>query len=299
MLDVKMQVLWWLESGERQVDIGGTLVLATSNIRTILKNSKKLKTSAKSTTAFIATKLTHSRSNMLEKIEQLLSVRVEDQTQRHMPVSQLLIMEKAKRIFNHLQEQGEGPTTETFGASRGWFDRFKHRSNLHSIKGEAASADHQAALELPDTFKAIIEHDNCPPHPVFNVGETGLYWKHMPSRTFINQEEKHVSGFKAAKDRFTLLLGGNTSGDFSLKPMLIYHSMTPQAMKGYSKEHLSVKWKFKRKEGGKKGGGVTRDIFQQCSVIARKMTWSPERCWCSTTPLATLRIWTAYDLYFL
>jgi hypothetical protein len=54
------------------------------------------------------------------------------------------------------------------------------------VSGEAASADHQAALEFPDTFKAIIKHGNYPPQLVFNVDETGLYWKHMPSRTFIN-----------------------------------------------------------------------------------------------------------------
>jgi hypothetical protein len=124
---------------------------------------------------------------------------------------------------------------------------------------EAVSADHQAALEFPDTFKAIIEHGNYPPQLVFNVDETGLYWKHMPSCTFINREQKHASGFKAAKDRFTLLLGGNTSGDFKLKPMIIYHSMTPQAMKGYSKEHPPVIWKSNKK----KKAWLTRDILMQ------------------------------------
>jgi hypothetical protein len=103
-LDVKMQVLWRLESGEHQVDISRALGLATSTTRAILKNAEKIKTSAKSTTALIASKLTHSRSNLLEKMERLLSIWVEDQTQCHMPVSQLLIMEKAKSIFNHLQE---------------------------------------------------------------------------------------------------------------------------------------------------------------------------------------------------
>jgi hypothetical protein len=73
-----MQVLWRLESGERKVDIGRALGIVTSTIRTILKNAEKIKTSAKFTTALIATKLTHSRSNLLEKMECLLSIWVED-----------------------------------------------------------------------------------------------------------------------------------------------------------------------------------------------------------------------------
>jgi hypothetical protein len=56
--------------------------------------------------------------------------------------------------------------------------------------------------------------------------------------------------------QYCTVLGGNTSGDFKLKPMLICHSMTPLAMKGYSKEHLPVIWKSNKK------AWLTRDIFQ-------------------------------------
>jgi hypothetical protein len=46
----------------------------------------------------------------------------------------------------------------------------------------------------------------------------------MPARTYLAKEEKVSPGHKVAKDRLTLLLGGNAAGGFKLKTMLVYHS---------------------------------------------------------------------------
>ena len=70
---------------------------------------------------------------------------------------------------------------------------------------------------------------------VFNVDETGLFWKRMPARTYISKEEKCAPGFKAAKDHMTRLLGVNAAEDLKLKPLLVYHVETTRAMKGYSR----------------------------------------------------------------
>lgn len=65
----------------------------------------------------------------------------------------------------------------------------------------------------------------------------------MPTRTFLTKEEKTAPGFKAAKDRFTLLFCSNASGRFRCKPMLVYREENPRALKNKNKDFLPVFWK--------------------------------------------------------
>lgn len=87
---------------------------------------------------------------------------------------------------------------------------------------KTSSADKAGAIEFKEiTFKHVIAEGGYKAKQVFNLDETGLFWKRMPSRTFISIEEKSAPGLKAAKDRCTLLFRVNAFVDCKLKPLMI------------------------------------------------------------------------------
>ena len=61
--------------------------------------------------------------------------------------------------------------------------------------------------------------------------------------SYISKEEKLMPGYKAAKDRLTLLFGGNASGDMKLKPLLVHHSENPRTLQNIGKDSFPVVWK--------------------------------------------------------
>ncbi|KAM5208853.1 tigger transposable element-derived protein 1-like isoform 1-T1 [Hipposideros larvatus] len=256
-LHMKLEVLRRFEKGEKLTQIARALGLATSTVASIRVNRDKIWASSQAATPVSAKQLTRCRGVVMGHMERLLSLWIEEQKQQDLPISTLLIQDKARRLFAQLQhEQGAGTQAETFGASNGWFARFKARHNV-LLTDEPAVADAQAAACYPLVLRTILEEGRYSPHQVFNVDETGLFWKRLPERMLLALERVASPGPKAPKDHLTLLLGGNAAGDFKLKPLLVYPSENPRALKGCSKASLPVIWRSNRNDW------LTPSIFQE------------------------------------
>ncbi|GFT84622.1 tigger transposable element-derived protein 1 [Trichonephila clavipes] len=111
-----------------------------------------------------------------------------------------------------------------------------------TITGESATADEGAAKIFPEELAKIIVDGDYSADQVFNADETGLYWKKLPNSTYIAKNEKTASRHKASKDRVTLLLCSNASGDRMLKPLLINKSLRPRVLKGKDLKQLPMHW---------------------------------------------------------
>ncbi|XP_053646540.2 tigger transposable element-derived protein 1 isoform X2 [Cherax quadricarinatus] len=242
-LNKKLEMITLGEKGFTMTEIGRKLGLARQTVSTIVNAKEKVLDQVKSSTP-LNTKVIRKRDGLIADMEKVLLVWIEKQSSQNLSLTRGIIQDKALSIFNSMKaERGEKAAEDTFEASRGWFQRFKDRCQLsNKVDGEIVSAG-----GYQREIARIIECGKYTKHQIFNVDEIALYWKKMPSRTFIAKEEKSMHGFKAGKDRLTLLLGVNAAGDCKLKPMMIYHSENPGALKNYVKGSLPVCYRYNSK----------------------------------------------------
>lgn len=248
-LGKKLEILDSLKNGERTSAVAKQFKLGESTIRAIKNNEIAIRKSIIDGTQLSSKLSSYTRDTFLEKTEQALRIFIEDLTQKRIPISGCLIKEKARKFYEEI-EKIELPTSSSsrgnkkFVASNGWLSQFIKRNAFHNLKirGDAASADQEAGKTFPETLAKIIEDGGYSPDQVFNADETGLFWKKMPNRTYIAKTEKKACGFKASKDRITLLFCSNASGDRMLKPLLVNRFYRPRALKGKNLNHLPVHW---------------------------------------------------------
>ncbi|XP_070612805.1 tigger transposable element-derived protein 1-like [Erythrolamprus reginae] len=213
----KIELLDMLKAGRSNVDVGRHYGINESTVRYIRKDEKKIRQTSQITFNKAAKRMVTPRNKRLMKMEAALSVWVQDCRKKSIALDTNTIRTKAQQLYNRLEDteggdadegnadEGAGdsedpqPSTSsassapaTFTASKGWFEKFQRRYGLKSVSlhGEAASADTGAAENFVQrTFKDLIAEGGYLPEQVFNMDETGLFWKRMPSRTFLMQDE--------------------------------------------------------------------------------------------------------------
>lgn len=91
----------------------------------------------------------------------------------------------------------------------------------------------------------------------------------MGNSTYITEAVKKLPGFRAFKDKLTLVLCDNPALDFKPKPLLVYLAENPQALCGKTKSHLPIFLEVSKKSW------VTavffKDRFHNCFTTRAKM----------------------------
>src|SRR5258707_3441214 len=78
---------------------------------------------------------------------------------------------------------------------------------------------------------------------IFNMDETGLFWKLTPNRTLATEAR---GGGKKSKDRVTLALTVNGDGSEKLEPWIIGKSQNPRCFKKINRRLLRVEYRHNK-----------------------------------------------------
>ena len=254
-----------VEAGESKCLVARHFNVNESTVRTVLKSTESLKKAVEDTSPRAVSHIMHvSKDRYISKMENALFEWLQDCYHKKLSCSRPVIQNRARDIYKELLDKDnvQDRSNFTFNASRGWLDKFQKRYAVDNrvISGEAASADQEAATAYLEEFKRIVTEGGYSADQVFNADETCLYWKLMPKRTYLAKEQEKLPGFKTAKERVSLLFCTNATGDFKPKPVCIYRSAHPRALKNVSLNTLPVIWR------SNKTAWMTRAIFEEWFV---------------------------------
>ena len=253
-VEEKLAVVDRVKNGESQAKVCRELNLAGGTLRGWLKDEGKLREFVHSVdeTGGLARK--RARKAKDDDLDKSLYTWFVQQQQSGVPLSGPIVAAQAEKFDRQLN----GPDSE-FKASSGWLWRFLKRHGIGQItlSGEIRSADNEAADAYPATLKTIIEEGGYVDEQIYNTDETGVYYKMLPDKTLaVKSDEHRKEGFKAIKDRLTLLFTVNKTGSHKLKPLCIGKSRAPRCF-----HHVNMK-ALPFIHANSKNAWMTSDIFE-------------------------------------
>lgn len=146
---MKMKIITKYENGQSLSAISRELGLSVSTVNTIVKDADRIKEHVRRSAPMKSTIITKQRSRAIYETENLLTIWIKDQIQKHMPLTTVLIKAKARSLYRDIKQKfPDAP--ESFVASTGWFSRFKKRAGLHTAKAstQAVRGDAEATEGL-------------------------------------------------------------------------------------------------------------------------------------------------------
>ena len=142
------------------------------------------------------------------------------------------LIAKAKEIATRLGIDG-------FEGSSGWLTKWKGRYNIKKIRVSGESGDVSGATisswkeRLPELLQGYKAED------IFNLDETGCFWRALPESGFGERGKKH-SGGKKSKKRITIAFLVSATGAKET-PVVIWNSKKP-CFRGFDVRSLPVKY---------------------------------------------------------
>lgn len=171
-----------------------------------------------------------TRFPLLEEALRMWHLQAETRTK----VTPAMLIAKARQLAKSL-----GISEEQLKFSPGWFDSYKQRYGyrvyrFHGEAGLVSPADVAAARV--HMIKILKEYK---PECIYNMDETGLYYRMPPDKGLAT---KQLSGVKPDKTRITMGFTANADGSDLRRPFFIGKAKNPRCFKKKSGEALGFEY---------------------------------------------------------
>jgi hypothetical protein len=176
-------------------------------------------------------------------------------------VSPHMIQARAREIAKRKQ-------LADFVASSGWYNNFKLRSGLHTVRlhGERASADHRAALEYQAKFRPLVADLGLQISNVYNADETLLYPRlQLRTTVCLEKDASELRGKKQDTFRVGMMVTSCADGSHGCPLLFAHSSGKPRTMD--AKEYPLVQPNVRKHTSGSHlyyhthNGWVSRDMI--------------------------------------
>jgi predicted transcriptional regulator len=228
-LDDRVKVIQLAENGKTGRKIASEMGVGKTQVQEIIKRKHEVLEEFNKNSNLDFKRL--RRATVYDDINDLCLQWFTEATSRRIPVSGPLIKERALKFAKDFG-------LDSFKASNGWLDSFVKRNNIvfKTMSGERGSVDQQVTTDWKEKLPSLCE--GFEPEDIFNMDETGLFYRDSAKSTFFTRGEDCSAG-KRSKDRLTLALCASMTGE-KVKPLLIGKSKKPRCFKRISGDNLPV-----------------------------------------------------------
>lgn len=239
----KLEAIERVKNGERQASVSRDFGVPGGTLRGWLKDEQKLRWFLDQLGGDVGTQRKKMRLANEEEIDRAVYSWFITLRQQGVPLSGPIIQAQAETFAKQIY--GEDCT---FKASHGWFWRWQKRHGISSqrIYGEPEirPTDIEPVVACPEEQPKAPAHDGgYGDEQIYNANITGLYWKLLPDQTPDIVIAKQPRGYLKVKERVTILLTANLTGNHKLKPVVVGKLKDPQSLHYQSQDKLPATYR--------------------------------------------------------
>ena len=218
-LSTKLDILQGIDAGESIRAVAERLGVSKGTVQAAKKSRQSIEVEADSNRS-----LSKGRQAVQSNSNILLWRWFSQARQQGFAISEPVLEGKALEVASRLGMQ-------EFKASQGWLDKWKQRNNVrcYAISGDSGNVDLETASNWKRSLSMLI--DGYELENVFNMDETGFFFRCLPDSTLSHVSES-CKGGKQGKNKLTVALTCSTVGE-KLVPMILGKSKKPRCFRGF------------------------------------------------------------------